>query len=435
MPNILIIHCHDLGTYTGAYSGNSASTPALDKMAHEGIVLESHFSAAPTCSPSRASMFSGLNPHRHGLMGLQNGGIWNLDPSIPLIPTILGKNGFETCAFGVWHVNIDPSDFGVDIYDPVELPMSRHSCEVTSDRFIEYLDQRDETKPFFAAVGFFEPHRDFTDQWENLPDPETVEVPHYLPDIPETRDELRLMYGDISRADAATGRIISELDKRGLSEDTMVIFTVDHGIAMPYAKGTLYDPGIHIAAIFRWPGKFAADKRIGTLTSNVDLLPTILSCAGLKEQIPPDIDGIDLMPALEGSPYQERNEVFTELTWHDFYEPMRAIRTQKFKLIRNFEVRDGLQLAGDIQQAPMVPHIRWQMRAEVRPEYELYDLEEDPREQQNLSEDLEYISIFDELKSRLNEYLVETNDPILNGPVEPPETYYKFVAKSSAGLP
>ena len=114
---------------------------------------------------------------------------------------------------------------------------------------------------------------------------------------------------------------------------------------------------------------------------------------------------------------------------------MRSVRTLTHKLIRNFEVRPGLQLAGDIRQSPIVPHMRWQLRSLPRPEYELYDLVNDPREQVNLAVDGDQPDPMAELAALLGRHLAETDDPILAGPVEPPASYWPFLARSPAGLP
>ena len=273
-PNILLVHCHDIGAYMGPYPDNAAVTPNVDAMASGGVVLENHFAAAPTCSPSRASMVTGLVPHRHGLMGLQNHGLWNMDAAIPTIASLLRDGGYQTACFGTWHVNDRPYASGFDIFDP------ESECERVAANVGEFLRTRDSTEPFFAMAGFFEPHRVFTDRWPDRPDPENLPVPYFLPDIPETREEMSNFYGDVARADWALGQILAALDHAGQSANTLAVFTADHGIAMPLAKGTLSDRGCHIGAVLSWPGQLPPGARYGGLTSNVDLLPTFLQAAG-----------------------------------------------------------------------------------------------------------------------------------------------------------
>ena len=427
-PNVILIHCHDLGDYFGAYPGNSAITPVLDELASEGIVLDAHFAAAPQCSPSRASMMTGLNTHRHGLMGLQNGGVWNMSAEIPTLANLLRDRGYQTASFGTWHISADTDAHGLDIFDGAPI------CEEATANALGFLDGRDPEKPFLLLVGFFEPHRDYTDRWDDLQDPAAIEIPPYLPDIAATREEMSRFYGDVSRVDRGVGQILQRLDDDGL-RDTLLIFTTDHGIAMPLAKGTLYDPGIKIGAILRWPGRIAAGDRFSGLTSNVDLLPTILDAVGGGADIPADLDGLSLWSALTGGDGPDRDAIFGEMTWHDFYEPMRAIRTTRHKLIRNFEVRDGMQVAADIRRSPIIPHLRWELRSWQRPEYELYDLEADPHERHNLAGETAAAEIEVELKERLNRYLASTGDPILSGPVEISPAFHEFIINAPAGLP
>ena len=428
-PNIVLIHCHDLGDYFGAYGGNSAITPTLDELAGEGVVLDAHFAAAPQCSPSRASMMTGLNPHRHGLMGLQNGGVWNMSTEIPTIANLLRDRGYQTASFGTWHISADLDAHGIEISDDATI------CEEATANALAFLDERDPGKPFFLLAGFFEPHREYTDRWDDLQDPTTLEIPPYLPDIAATRDEMSRFYGDVSRVDRSVGEILRRLDTNGLRDDTLLIFTTDHGIAMPLAKGTLYDPGLKIGAIIRWPGQIPARERLSQLTSNVDLLPTILEAVGFGDDIPDGLDGQSLLTALTDGAESDRDAIFVEMTWHDFYEPIRAIRTARHKLIRNFEVRDGMQGAADIRHSPIIPHMRWELREWPRPEYELYDLEADPHERHNIAGEAAAAEIETDLKARLNQYLEATGDPILEGPIEVSLAFHDFIVNAPAGLP
>jgi arylsulfatase A-like enzyme len=428
-PNIVLIHCHDLGDFFGSYPGNSAITPVLDELAGEGVVLDGHFAAAPQCSPSRASMMTGLAPHRHGLMGLQNRGVWNMSAKVPTIANLLRDRGYQTASFGIWHISADLESHGIDEWD--EAPI----CEDGTVNALRFLNERDTAKPFFLLVGFFEPHRAYTDRWDDLQDPASLKIPPYLPDIAATREEMSRFYGDVSRVDRSVGQILHQLDADGLRDDTLLIFTTDHGIAMPLAKGTLYDPGLKIGAILRWPGRIDPGSRFSELTSNVDLLPTILEAIGAGDDIPAGLDGISFWDALTGGKELDRDAIFVEMTWHDFYEPMRAIRTAGHKLIRNFEVRDGLQVAADIRLSPIIPHMRWELRGWKRPEFELYDLEADPHERHNLAGDPSVADIESGLNLRLTEYLQATDDPILAGPIDISDAYHDFVVRAPAGLP
>ncbi len=199
---------------------------------------------------------------------------------------------------------------------------------------------------------------------------------------------------------------------------------------MPLAKGTLYDPGIHISLIVSFPKLFKGGRRFSGMTSNIDILPTILDIAQEAERIPADIDGRSLKPFLEKDRDVGREYVYTGQTWHDFYEPIRAIRTQKYKLIRNFEPGPGLQLAADILQTRAVKVMQEELRNRVIPEYEFYDLDADPLERNNLSGTTEIKEKEMHLQQTLQDWLEASSDPIISGVVPAPVGYLEhFLAK------
>ena len=415
----MLVHCHDIGDLIGCYPGNSADTPRLDELAAQGVVLERHFAAAPQCSPSRASMMTGLFPHRNGLMGLQNNGAWDMGSEQVTISDLLRDLGYATASFGIWHISQDLEPFGVEVSD-----QDARSCESATDRALAFLDGRDPDRPFFLMAGYFEPHRPWTDAWPNLQSPAAVTVPPYLPETEQSKAEMSLFYGEGSRTDESAGRIVDKLDELGIRDNTLMIFTTDHGIAMPYAKGTLYDPGLKIACILSWPGVIAAGTRYDALSSNVDLLPTIMEAADRLDLIPPDIDGLSLWAGLTNGAECDRDHVYAEMSWHDFYEPMRGIRTESHKLIRNFEPGTGLQLARDITSSPIVLEIRESLLSHPHPEYELYELGKDPLERNNLAGQADVRDLETRLKSDLNAWLRATADPILDGRIVPPRQYF-----------
>lgn len=435
-PNILLLQCHDLGDHLACYSGNSAQTPNLDRLAAEGVVFERHFAAAPTCSPSRGAMLTGLMPHRNGLMALASGGHWEVKPEILTLPQLLQEVGYTTACFGTWHISAEFWDRGI------EEGNQDSRCDQVAANAMRYLHRylRDESKnsPFFLMVGFDKPHRPFTDAWPDLQNPQDVIVPGYLEDAPEVRDEMVRFYGEVSRMDAAVGRALDALWECGLDENTLVIFTSDHGVGMPLAKGTLYDPGLKIPLIVCWNGRVQGGQRCSALTSNVDLLPTILEVIGEQGQLLGGLDGHSLWPFIERGENVSHEHIFAEQTWHDFYEPIRAIRTARYKLIRNFEPGTGLQVGADILYSPTVDAMRETLRNWPRPEIEFYDLEQDPWERNNLAGNPHTIEIEKTLTKELGDWLARTGDPILQGVVSAPIGYWEhFCAKpvGPGGLP
>jgi arylsulfatase A-like enzyme len=453
-----LIHCHDLGDHVGSYAGNSANTPNLDRLAAEGVVFEQYFAASPTCSPSRGAMLTGLMPHRNGLMALASGGHWEVRDDVATLPQLLQQAGYATACYGTWHISAAFTDRGI------EEGNQDADCDTAAANAIRYLEQPPADRPFFLMVGFSEPHLPWTKMGPDRPIPETIIVPGYLPDDPRIREELSRFYGEVSRMDAAAGRVLTALAENDLDADTLVLFTSDHGIGMPLAKGTLYDPGTKIPLIVRWTGHVEGGRRYDGLTANVDLLPTVLEAVGQQARIPEDLDGHSLWPFIARDEDVAHPWIFTEQTWHDFYEPMRAVRNRRYKLIRNVAPASagaclggaslagaclagaclagaclaGMQIAADILQTTAVDVMRETLRAWPLPALELYDLAQDPWERENLAGRQDMAEIQAALTHALDTWLTQTDDPILEGVVPAPPGYWEhFCAKQNGpgGIP
>jgi N-sulfoglucosamine sulfohydrolase len=200
---------------------------------------------------------------------------------------------------------------------------------------------------------------------------------------------------------------------------------------MPRAKCTLYDPGIETALIMRWPAKgIAGGKRLSQLISHVDVVPTLLQGIGLA--VPDNIQGRSFWPLLQGGPYQANEYVFAEKTYHTAYEPMRGIRSDKYKLIANFEVDTKVSVPDDIRQGLIYPLMIDDLVGQ-RDFIELYDLAADPGETHNLATLPEMKDVEDELKRELVSWMRKTNDPILSGPIASPY-YDKTLELLTAGF-
>lgn len=424
-PNLLILHSHDLGDFLSCYPDRPAGTPHLQGLADSGVVFQNHHAPSPTCSPSRGALMTGLQPHRNGLMGLAVSGIWELDPATPNLWQLLRQSGYEVASFGAWHVGRQAAPH----WNPQGTLDEDAPAARAVPRALSFLESRPRAgaPPFCLSVGIVEPHRPFRPSpVERLP-LESVRAPAWLPDDPVIRREMQQFHTLVGVLDDAVGRILAKLSELGLEEDTAVLFVADHGIGMPLAKGTLYEPGTKVAAILRWPGRLPAGRRVAGLSSHVDWLPTLLALVGRPDLTPPGLDGCNLLPALTHpeAPWP-RQHVFTEQTWHDFYEPIRAVRDERYRLIRNFVPVDGWQLAADCRRTPTAALLHPVLRAWPRPAWELYDLREDPTERRNLAEDPAGAAPRERLEKVLLDYLTATGDPILRGPVPAPPGYAEF---------
>ena len=425
--NIILMICHDLGRHLGCFGVKGIDTPNIDEFARDGILFDNYFCTAAQCSPSRGSIITGQLPHNNGLMGLAHLG-WELHEEVMTLPKYLDEHGYDTHLFGLQHETANGGEKELGYRHIGAGGSASKVAEAVSD----FIIKRQAPNPFFASVGFWEPHRPY-DSPEYTPDPPNdVDVPPYLPDTPGVRLEISQLQGMVRAMDEAVGQILKALDEAGKQDSTLVIFTTDHGIAMPRAKGTLYDPGIGTALIMQGPD-LPQGVVESSLLSNVDLLPTILEYGGL----PPldDIDGYSFLPLLKGKPYHRREHIFVEMTWHDRYNPMRGIRTDRYKYLRNFGKRPLVYIPADIYDSPSGKAVREEYYKTVRPVEELYDLKSDPKELHNIIDEPKYQDIAKSLQSRLTDWLEQTNDPLLKGPIsgknEPAADYWHVVDNNS----
>lgn len=406
-PNIVIIITHDTGDYLGCY-GHAVATPHLDRFAATGVRCDRAFCTAPQCSPSRASLITGLYPHTNGMMGLAHRE-WELHPEVRCLPHYLDDAGYRTALFGFQHESSDPRRLGYQSIDTSSIEAADVARGVSA-----YLDSHP-TGPFFVMAGFTETHRPFDRPGYDADPPERVTVPPYLPDLPPIREELGQFQGLVKAADDAVGTILAALDRHPEREQTIVIFTTDHGIAMPRAKGTLFDPGIRTALLLRWPAVLPGGRVLDELLSNVDLLPTLLDAADLP--MPDGLHGRSFLPLLRGAPYRPHDHLFVELTWHDRYNPMRGARTDQYKYIQSFSTAPLVYLPRDILTSPSGEAVVQHYYGTIRPAEELYDLVTDPLEMENVATDPAHSGVLATLRHLVHDWMVATNDPLPRGPV------------------
>jgi arylsulfatase A-like enzyme len=417
-PNILFFTCHDLGRHLGCYGHATVRSPALDALAGAGVRCAQAFCTAPQCSPSRASLHTGYYPHAAGVLGLAHAPFgWQLTPTTLHLAHRLNAAGYATALIGMQHLIArgQAAELGYRQVWPVAPALEEAA------RAAACLRELAGAQPFYLEVGFEEPHRPY-DFGGAVPDDENgVEVPPYLPAVPAAREDLAAFQGAVRVMDTAVGRILAELDALGLAQTTWVIFTADHGIAMPRAKGTLYDPGIEIALLLRWPGRGLAGGTVVTpLLSNVDVVPTLLE--GLDLPLPDTLHGRSFWPLLRGAAYAPRTEIFAEKTFHTYYEPMRAIRTATHKRIVNFEVSTAVDVPADVRSSPVYPLLLEDFDRAREP-VELYDLTTDPGERTNLAGHADLAEIEVDLRQRLLAWMRDTADLLLEGPVASPYYY------------
>jgi arylsulfatase A-like enzyme len=418
----MLVTCHDLGRHLGCYGVGTVRTPALDGLSAQGVRFEQAYCVSPGCSPSRATLATGRYPHSNDVMGLTHGSFgWDLNPSERHAAVLFGEAGYETHLFGLQHVSPRAEQLGFG-HVHGRGPGRRVAAQVET-----FLRGTLPEGPLYVEINLEEPHRPYSQGGVQPDDSGGVWVPPYLPDVPAAREEMAAAQGAIREADAAVGRILGALDASGLAASSLVVFTPDHGLAMPRAKCTLYDPGIGISLLARWPeGGVAGGRVVTELVSNVDVLPTLLDAAGLP--LPANLQGRSFLPLLRGEAYAARDAVFAEKTYHSYYDPMRAVRTRTHKYIRNFETAFAVEVPGDIAQGSVFRSDPARYQGSTHPDVELYDLGADPHEQRNLAADPTYAEVRRELDARLWGWMEETDDPLLRGPIPSP-AYARTMAK------
>ena len=415
-PNLVYIDCHDLGDWLACYGRPWLDTPHLDVLAARGARFCEHIAAAPICMASRAAIYTGLMPHEVGVAG-QEPLLLTLDA--PPLAARFRDAGYRTVLCGRLMVLNDPAEMGFT----EQLDTGREEQAATAAAFLEEQCAAQRAgagdSPFLLSVSMFQCHRPFGAEH----DPEVVdrvEVPPYLPDTAATRRDLATLAWQIRDLDRRVGLILAAIDRAGLAGDTLVVFTTEHGPAIARAKHTTYDSGLRTALLLRLPGVIPAGTVVDTMTSNVDLVPTLAGLCGLPA---PATGGMSWAPRLtDGDTLATRPFAFSEFNWgrrsgHWYYTPSRVIRGTRYKLMRGYRripiyVDSGwlARYAGDRETVQ-----RWY--ATPLPDTQLFDLHADPFELHNRAGDPALAHVEADLNERLDRQLRATGDPILAGPV------------------
>ena len=429
-PNIIVYASHDTGRHIGPYGAATVHTPNAARVAREGVLFRNAFATAPSCSASRASLFTGRYPHAAGLSGLARAATgFTLNADSVHLADHLKRRNYRTALFGLAH-EATGGDSPPAHLDALAFDYRNHGYlpagELVDD-FERWLTCRDPSAPFYAQICPAETHRDFR-IGNAQPDRSLgVAVPPYLERSEAIGEDLAWFQGSIRNWDAGLGRILSIID-RNLATNTLLIVTTDHGIPYPRAKASLYDAGLEIMLLMRYPKVLEAGTTQNELISNVDIVPTILeavggnSDGGLR-----GLQGRSFWPLLTTGTYRERDSIFAERTFHTSYDPVRCVRTSRYKYLRNFEsVRPDWYYSEGVERHRTILGVRHSARImrqsdpKNRPWEELYDLQTDPREMDNLAGRREYDETRQELARALFRWMRDTDDPLLLGPIPSP---------------
>ncbi len=411
MPlNILYLNSHDTGRYVQPY-GNAIPTPNIQWLADQGVMFRNAFCAAPSCSGSRAALLTGSYCHSNGMMGLAHRGFALRDNDQHIVRT-LSDAGYHCEMIGEQHVSADPEVLGYDVVHEIDDTLVSSVAPAAISALGGGIPE-----PFFMSVGFFETHRSFfapssvRDRLYSLPPP-------FLPDTREIRQDVAAYKASARSLDHGIGSVLNALHESGLDRDTLVICTTDHGLAFPTAKASLLDRGIGVMLIMRGPGVPPGVAR-DELVSQIDVFPTICEMAGIEA--PSWLQGRSLVGLLSGTePPGTRPEIFSELTYHAAYEPQRAIRTERFKYVRRFDDYPYPVLPNCDDSPSKEAYLArgWGKRRVARES--LHDLFFNPGEGRNVIDNPDYAPIAADLRGRLERWMQETGDPLLEGAVPAP---------------
>lgn len=444
-PNILLILSDDHSVpYLGCYGNPDMNTPNLDRLASEGVRFNHAYTNAPQCVPSRATILTGRNVLDVQMLRFSA----PLDKNIITFPELLRKEGYYTGICGRRY-HLDGSgrkaeetvatfeEFGMVTFpDRVDYLIMGRGKQINI-QVKEFLDQVPEGKPFFLWANYDDPHRPFTAP-EFEPDPKKINIPDRLPDTELVRKDLAAHIGEINRVDQFIGEVIADLKKRGVYDNTLIIFMGDNGAALLRGKGTLYDCGLHVPLIVRYPKLVQTGGVSDILVMGSDIALTALDVAGVK----PDakMTGKSFKPALEGNEQENHKYVFAVRGSHgqplpgtsaDF-DLSRTVFNKDFKLIYNSLFHLPFHPV-DFAETEMWQDLKEQNEAgkldpkfsntyiftKERPMFEFYDLRNDPNEFVDRYGDPEYKEAQHELMAQLHRWMIIYRD-VIPLPILPP---------------
>lgn len=434
--NVILVVSDDHGKDAlGCYGNTVIQTPNLDALAAEGVKFSQAYCTSASCAASRSVILTGKYGHATGSYGhVHDYHHFSTYDGVQSLPVLLSAAGYHTARIGKYHVA--PEE--VYKFDEVLLADPRNTVAMAK----ECDEVLNSDKPFFLYFCPDDPHRGtpFTpEKWDDansfgnkaegysgvekkVYNPEDVIVPEFLPDTKECREELAEYYQSISRIDQGFGKLMDMLDAAGKTDNTIIIYISDNGMAFPGAKTTVYEPGIQLPCIVKTPTLAKHGLTNNAMISWADLTPTILDITGV-DYANQSFHGKSFSKILEEENPKGWNEVYASHTFHEItmYYPMRVCRQGNYKLIWNVAYRLEYPFASDLWASST-----WQgiYRNDIehfgkrtvhdylfRAEFELYDLSKDPNESKNLALKKGYKDKLENMKKALQAFEVRTNDP------------------------
>lgn len=451
-PNLLLITADDMNWDSIGVYGSSMpdTTPNLDQLAREGIRFKFAHVNVAVCAPSRSIMMTGLYPHQSGASGFAG-----INPGVKTLPSLLKKVGYHVGIIDkVSHLKPREQYKWDFIKDAVDTGHGRAPTLFKKHTAAFLREAKDTGKPFMLMANSRDPHRPFAgsyQEWQYLNAPknrdeenfgkppekivaietpsrvyktEEADVPGFLPNIPDIRDEVSDYYSSVRRCDDSVGAILTALEESGQAENTLVIFLSDNGMAFPFAKFSCYLHGTRTPFIARWPGVIKPNTiNEDDIIAGIDITPTFLEAAGVK--IPREMEGRSILPLLKGKAGKDFDRAFTAFYISALEEeiPTRAVQEKQFGYIFNLwadgayqaqnELYKGLALRSMVEAGKSDPEIAQRVLYFLfRTREELYDFSADPDGLHNLAEHPSHRGTLVRLRQDLLDWMKATGDPI-----------------------
>lgn len=474
--NIIFFITDDESQTLGCYGDKQAVTPSIDALAKDGVVFRNAFATTASCSASRSVVMSGLHNHKNGQYGHQHHfhkfDSYHNVVSLAL-PRVLANAGYRTGHIGKYHVGPE----AVYHFETYMKGNGRNAVDM-AEKCRDFITDQSDDRPFFLYFGTSDPHRgggvdetstspikpnlfgnkpnrgSFPEVNEVFYDSAKVEVPKFLPETQEAREEVAQYYQSVARIDQGVGRLVEILKEAGLYDKTLIVFTADHGMAFAGAKTTVYDPGLRVPFVVRNPYESERGFQTDAMISHVDITPSLLDFAGgLNEEtngptqwVNPDkfwrtqglfqrdnrnggnefksYQGKSWLKALKSPTVDHWDAIFASHTFHEIqmYYPMRVVQDKKYKLIWNIAHKLDYPFASDLwvasswqaqfQKGMDAPYGQKSVGQYInRPEFELYDLENDPDEAYNLAGKPEHAELLKVYQAKMKAMQKTLEDP------------------------
>lgn len=438
--NIILFVADDLGyNDIGPYGHEHVRTPHLDRFSETSLLFNQAFASSPTCSPSRASIYTGLYPFRNGAHANHSG----IREGVRTLPEYLQQLGYQTALAGKYHVGPEkayPFEIinGTNVYEPGYEGRGVLWADLETGPVDEWLGRMSRgDEPFLLVVNDHSPHVIWPENPEY--DPAQIDIPSFHIDTEDTRKARARYYTDITKMDVNFGELMQSLDRHGLKENTVVIFTADQGPQWAFGKWSLYDYGIRVPLLVHWPGVTNGLSETDALVSLVDVVPTLIEIAeGDAVSEADELDGKSWVPLLKGESQTHHRHVFASHTGDGQMNrsPMRMLRTDDYKYILNLAPHityDTHMNKADDHDGGREYWPSWREKSFVerhaasvlwryhnQPQEELYDLTSDPNESVNLAENPAYKEDIEEFRKIMEEWRLTQGDSE-TGPFEPDE--------------